>query len=172
MCFSGLLPRGLGVCVPVSSFSFSFIVILLFSFLEKAPRLTPPPCAHHDTWDETIMSRVKKLSLDFILGGTQWSHNPPPGSKRWRRAFPWKAAGKTLQCQSGVVAPGGGKAGWGKGSSSGTACNNHKMGVWAGHDGCKEREEQADEPKLIIALQKMNNYTLNTGKHMLHPWCK
>lgn len=32
------------------------------------------------------------------------------------------------------MAPGGGKAGWGTGSSSGTACNIHTGGVLVGHN--------------------------------------
>lgn len=65
---------------------------------------------------------VTNTKLDIVVS------NWPPGSKRWRRAFLWRASGKTLQCRSVAVAPGGGKAGWGTGSSSGTACNVHTEG--------------------------------------------
>lgn len=45
------------------------------------------------------------------------------------------------------MAPGGGKAGWGTGSSSGTACNIHTEGVLVGHD----------KDKKIISINQYNN---------------
>lgn len=81
---------------------------------------------------EYELVRTHGICRSRVLISRHSSRRLPPGSKRWRRVFLWKASGKTLQCRRVAVAPGGGKAGWGTGSSSGTACKSHTEGAVSG----------------------------------------